>query len=65
MAKEGIFRDLSLNSPSSKQDLWRWLYTELRGAILDGRLKPGARMPNLGMTSEQSQAIAAYLLSLK
>jgi len=28
-------------------------------------MKPGARMPNLGMTSEQSQAIAAYLLSLK
>ena len=46
MAKEGIFQDLSLNSPSSKQDLWRWLYTELRGAILDGRLKPGARMPS-------------------
>jgi cytochrome c oxidase subunit 2 len=28
-------------------------------------MKPGARMPNLGMTSEQSNALAAYLLSLK
>ena len=28
-------------------------------------MKPGALMPNLGMTGEQSKAIAAYLLSLK
>jgi cytochrome c oxidase subunit 2 len=28
-------------------------------------MKPGALMPNLGMTVEQSKAIAAYLLSLK
>src|ERR1700712_1764788 len=46
MSKEGTFQDLSLNPPSGKQDLWRWLYTELRAAILDGRLRPGARMPS-------------------
>ena len=46
MAKEETFQDLSLTPPSGKQDRWRWLYTELRGAILDGRLKPGARMPS-------------------
>ena len=28
-------------------------------------MKPGALMPNLGMKGEQSQALAAYLLSLK
>ncbi len=28
-------------------------------------MKPGALMPNLGMTGEQSKALAAYLLSLK
>jgi len=28
-------------------------------------MKPGALMPNLGMTADQSKAIAAYLLSLK
>ncbi len=28
-------------------------------------MKPGALMPNLGMTSEQSKALAAYLLTLK
>src|SRR6202020_3574315 len=52
MSKEETFQDLSLNPPSGTQDLWRWLYIELRGAILDGRLKPGARMPStrsLGM----------------
>jgi GntR family transcriptional regulator/MocR family aminotransferase len=46
MAKEETFQDISLTLPSDKQELWRWLYTELRGAILDGRLKPGARMPS-------------------
>jgi GntR family transcriptional regulator / MocR family aminotransferase len=52
MSKEETFQDLSLNPPSGRQDLWRWLYLELRGAILDGRLKPGARLPStrsLGM----------------
>jgi len=29
------------------------------------QMKPGALMPNLGITSEQSKAMAAYLLSLK
>ena len=28
-------------------------------------MKPGARMPNLGLRGEQSKALAAYLLSLK
>jgi cytochrome c oxidase subunit 2 len=30
-----------------------------------GHMKPGTRMPNLGMKGEQSRALAAYLLSLK
>ena len=46
MPKEETFQDLSLEAATDTQDLWRWLYTELRGAILDGRLKPGARMPS-------------------
>src|ERR1700749_3667156 len=28
------------------QELWRWLYTGLRSAIIDGRLKSGARLPS-------------------
>jgi len=46
MAKAETFQDFSLNLPSDGQDLWRWLYSELRNAILDGRLRPGARMPS-------------------
>src|SRR6478736_3823040 len=53
MPKEETFQDLSLNPPSGKQDLWRWLYTELRGAILDRRLKPGARMPSTRSLGKQ------------
>jgi GntR family transcriptional regulator/MocR family aminotransferase len=65
MAKEETFQDLSLNQPSDEQDLWRWVYTELRGAILDGRLKPGARMPStrsLGMRYSLSRGtvVAAF-----
>src|SRR6201990_1889966 len=65
MPKEEIFQDLSLNPPSGKQDRWRWLYTELRAAILDGRLKPGARMPStrsLGMQYSLSRGtvVAAF-----
>ena len=26
--------------------MWRWLYTELRSAIIDGRLKSEARLPS-------------------
>jgi GntR family transcriptional regulator/MocR family aminotransferase len=53
MSKEETFQDLSLNPPSDKQELWRWLYTELRDAILDGRLKPGARMPSTRSLGKQ------------
>ena len=53
MSKEETFQDLSLSLSSGKQDLWRWLYTELRGAILDGRLKPGSRMPSTRSLGKQ------------
>jgi cytochrome c oxidase subunit 2 len=29
------------------------------------RLKPGAKMPELGLTNEQANAVAAYLIGLK
>jgi GntR family transcriptional regulator/MocR family aminotransferase len=53
MSKQETFQDLSLDPPSGKHDLWRWLYTELRNAILDGRLKPGARMPSTRSLAKQ------------
>lgn len=53
MPKQESFQDLSLHAPSGKQDRWRWLYTELRSAILEGRLKPGARMPSTRSLGKQ------------
>jgi cytochrome c oxidase subunit 2 len=44
--------------PNSPDNLARWI--ENPPAV-----KPGALMPNLGLTKDQSKAIAAYLLSLK
>ena len=46
MGKAETFQDLSLIPPAEGQELGRWLYSELRAAILDGRLKPGSRMPS-------------------
>ena len=36
---------LSLPSPPLGETLHRWLYAALRGAILEGRLHPGSRLP--------------------
>ena len=44
--------------PNTPANVARWIENP-------DHMKPGARMPNLGMTGEQSQALAAYLLSLK
>jgi GntR family transcriptional regulator/MocR family aminotransferase len=46
MAKGETFQDLSLAAPRAGEEFWRWLYSELRGAILDGRLKRGMRLPS-------------------
>lgn len=45
MARETTAFPLSLPAPPARGNLYRWLYGELRAAILDGRLKPGARLP--------------------
>lgn len=37
--------ELSLKHRPQDQTLANWLYTELRSAILDGRLKPGVQLP--------------------
>jgi GntR family transcriptional regulator/MocR family aminotransferase len=45
--------------------MWRWLYTELRSAIIDGRLKSGARLPSTRNLAAQyglarSTVVAAF-----
>src|SRR5262249_25013551 len=44
MARLSSTLALNLREPSGGS-LYRWLYEQLRAAILDGRLKPGARLP--------------------
>ncbi len=45
MARKSSTLGLNLRGPSPGAPLYRWLYEQLRTAILDGRLKPGARLP--------------------
>ncbi len=45
MPREITAFPLSLPAPPARGNLYRWLYGELRAAILDGRLRPGSRLP--------------------
>jgi GntR family transcriptional regulator / MocR family aminotransferase len=45
MPRETTAFPLSLPAPPQGASLYRWLYDELRAVILDGRLRPGARLP--------------------
>jgi GntR family transcriptional regulator/MocR family aminotransferase len=45
MPKEPSALPLSLREPGDELPLYRWLYEELRSAILEGQLKPGTRLP--------------------
>src|SRR6516165_827799 len=53
MAKAEAFQDLALTTPRRSQELWRWLYSEIRAAILDGRLKRGSRLPSTRSLARQ------------
>jgi GntR family transcriptional regulator / MocR family aminotransferase len=45
MARKPSTLALNFRQPAPRQPLYRWLYEQLRSAILDGRLHPGARLP--------------------
>jgi GntR family transcriptional regulator / MocR family aminotransferase len=45
MPRETTSLPLSLDAPGHDVSLYRWLYEQLRLAILEGRLQPGARLP--------------------
>jgi GntR family transcriptional regulator/MocR family aminotransferase len=45
MAKQSSTLPLNLQQPPAGTPLYRWLYEELRAAILAGRLPSGARLP--------------------
>jgi cytochrome c oxidase subunit 2 len=54
-SRKSLAANMMANTPAN---VARWIENP-------DHVKPGARMPNLGMTGEQSKALAAYLLSLK
>jgi len=53
MGKRESFQDLPLTPPKAGEELWRWLYGQLRGAILDRRLRPGTRVPSSRSLAKQ------------
>jgi GntR family transcriptional regulator/MocR family aminotransferase len=53
MAKKSSALLLNLREPKSRTVLYRWLYEELRTAILTGRLRPGSRLPATRDLAEQ------------
>jgi GntR family transcriptional regulator/MocR family aminotransferase len=46
LAKKAIFQDLPLMPQRAGEERWRWLYGQLRAAILDHRLPPGTQVPS-------------------
>jgi GntR family transcriptional regulator/MocR family aminotransferase len=59
MPRSATSLPLSLPTPPAGSPLYRWLYDQLRTAILDGRLRPGARLPStreLGVAYQLSRA---------
>ncbi|EEF58743.1 PLP-dependent aminotransferase family protein [Pedosphaera parvula] len=55
MAKNESSVGLLLASPPADLELNQWLHRELRAAILDRRLKPGARLPSTRQLARQYQ----------
>jgi GntR family transcriptional regulator/MocR family aminotransferase len=45
MPKDASSFDLTLTSPPKRGAMTRWLYEELRNAIVQGRIRPGTRLP--------------------
>jgi GntR family transcriptional regulator/MocR family aminotransferase len=53
MSKKVPFNDLVFSPPEEGKPLTLWLYEQLRSAILDGRLKPKARLPSSRQLASQ------------
>lgn len=53
MGKQASLQDLPLRPRKDGEEIWRWLYGSLRSAILEGRLRPGARLPSTRALSRQ------------
>jgi GntR family transcriptional regulator/MocR family aminotransferase len=63
MPKQATTLPLSVRLPASGTPLYRRFYEELRAAILEGRLKPGARLPATRDLAEQYRLSRATVVS--
>src|SRR5262249_35674981 len=45
--------DLALQAPRPGTTLFRWIYDDVRSAVLEGRLKPGMRLPSTRELAKQ------------
>ncbi|KAA6464457.1 PLP-dependent aminotransferase family protein [Acidobacteria bacterium AB60] len=63
MSKVASSFELSLNPRSRGQSLSRWLYEELRAAILEGRLKAGTTLPATREFARQQRISRGTVLS--
>jgi GntR family transcriptional regulator / MocR family aminotransferase len=55
MAKSDVFQDLAIAAAEEGQELWKWLYSEIRTAIIEARLRPGSRIPSSRSLAAQYQ----------
>ena len=53
MAKSNRHQELPLHPRPAGTPLHRWLHVELRRAMIEGRLKPGARLPSTRSLARQ------------
>ncbi len=63
MPKKSSTLPLSLSAAAAGSPLYRWFYDELRSAILDGRLRPGARLPATRDLARQYRLSRATIVS--
>lgn len=63
MPKTEKFSDLALGPRAGNATLFRWLYDELRTAIVEGRLRAGARLPSSRSISRQHQVSRGTVVS--
>lgn len=53
MGKQAGLQELPLRPREEGEEIWRWLYRALREAILEGRLRAGARLPSTRSLAQQ------------
>ncbi len=56
--------DLALGAPQARKQVWKWLYEEVRAAILEGRLKRGMRLPSSRRMAEHYEVARGTVVAV-